>query len=174
MTHVIDIFNYFAKFATKNAVLKNFTRGNEPTYQALKASFDTHTPIMDFDDYVFGHDKEQLYKRIQDVRGEFLFVEYSQINNTPGVGVKHGVLLTVLVGRKVDTKTIDGIDIAIIMDTCLAKLNQVCAQIVTDKREQTNRLIVDSSKITPYDTVDLSGAIGWSIDVKYEIPALWD
>lgn len=174
MTIITDIFTYFSKFATQKAVLDNFFRGNESSYNALKAQFETHNSVMEFPSYIFGHDKDQLYKRINSVTGSFLFVEYSQINNTKGIATNHGVSLTVLAGRKVDTKTIDGIDIAIIMDGCLDQLKQICAHILNDKKERLTRIIVDQSNITPYDTVDLSGSVGWSIDMRLELAELWD
>lgn len=174
MSHIKNIFTYFAKFATKTAVLANFVKGKEPGYADFKTSFANHLGVMDFPEYIFGHDKENLLKRISSVKGEFLFVEYNQINNSPGVATRHAFLLTVMVGRKVDTSTIDGMDISLIMDNCLNRLSTLCGHLSSDRKERQTHITINQSRITPYDSVDLAGAVGWSIEMTYEVSGLWD
>lgn len=174
MSHIKNMFTYFSKFATKTAVLANFVKGKEPGYANFKSSFDNHVGVMDFPEFIFGHDKESLFKRISSVKGEFLFVEYNQITNAIGVATRHSFLLTVMVGRKVDSSTIDGMDMSLIMDTCLSRLSTLCGHLASERKEQQNHITINQSRVTPYDSVDLAGAVGWSIEMTYDVDGLWD
>lgn len=175
MNIITSMFTYFSKFVTAKAVQQNFVRSSGEAYELFKGIFDNHAPVLasPLPDFVFGHDKNYFDGRIKKVSGQFLFVEYGQVNNSGNTVNKHEMLIDVMVGRKVDDRVNDAVATAIYMEEALAKLNEIVAVVQNDKKEKVNRIIISPSGIIPIDTFDIPGVIGWSIEMKFEIAQLW-
>jgi hypothetical protein len=174
MNLITDLFTYFSKFATKEAVLRNFKKSSGASYDELKSQFDNHQNVLDFNTFIFGHDVKFLLEQIGSAKDYFLFIEYLQVKNTAGVANNHDLRVSVAVGRKIDGKTIDSITTAISMDNCLEQLKNIASEMTADKREQKTKLIIGNSSFEPFDTMDVPGAIGWSFECNQNIAAIWD
>jgi hypothetical protein len=82
------IFLYFAKFPKKAGVLEMFNRDESelyPDYVVLKAeieALETHSLVPGIEEFVFGVNEDSVKKRIQQLDGPYLFIDYGHIMTT--------------------------------------------------------------------------------------------
>ena len=82
---VKDLFKYFASFVPVQALERIFQTPAGAGYAALKSECltdESERRIEGITDYIFGINSDKIVKRISDVKGIYLFVEYSRITST--------------------------------------------------------------------------------------------
>ena len=85
MTIFQDIFLYFARFADRNGVLKNFTKNSgSDEYNWFKAAVDMlpESPIISgINDFILAASEESVKKRILTFKSTFLFVDFGEVSS---------------------------------------------------------------------------------------------
>lgn len=82
---VKDIFKYFAAFVPLPALRRCFQLSSGDDYKAFQREVlaaESDHRIDGITDFIFGIDAEMIQQRITDVKGPYLFVEYTHIAST--------------------------------------------------------------------------------------------
>jgi hypothetical protein len=177
MTSLIqDTFKYFAKFPAKGGVLQNFsknTSGFFTGYDIYKESIedlDPHSIISGIDGYVFGSDIASVMKRIEQINGIYLFVDYGNIYNSliePMKTEQGQLVIAVTVARKTQPDDLDSIEQVLLSDLTLDMLNQIKNIAMTDNKSSIFLKHMEfPMDITTWFAQDLFNSTGWTMTFK--------
>ena len=168
-----DTFEYFARFPLLAGVKKNFTKTDSATftgYAAFKAIIDglsPHSMLTDITDYIFGVDENIVRKRIQDVSGIFLFVDYGNVvtdRQAPLMIENNEFQIAITVARPIKADQIDPIEAVLSAEQTLTLITTIKDQMWTDSRSNyLLKQITFPAEITPWFARDLSDSSGWSM-----------
>ena len=84
MSILYDIFLYFARFLTSEALEAAFRLPSGEKHQQLLEKIQalpSDRQIAGIEDFVFSINRESVQKRLDNIKGTFLFVEYSTISS---------------------------------------------------------------------------------------------
>ena len=82
---VKDLFKYFASFVPVRSLERIFQTPNGGCYAGFMdecLSADSDRRLEGITDFIFGINSDKIVKRISDVRGIYLFVEYSRVTSS--------------------------------------------------------------------------------------------
>ena len=167
---LLDIFKYFTKFVGRNGILRNFSTGQGAEYVALKEfcqALPENGTIPIIDDYVFGVNEESVEKRIKNIKGIYLFVDYGNFQTSENeLHVKTDELhLAVTVAKPLNIQTVDLIGEVLLADTLLNIVRTIRTQMLNDRCCFVKRLTFPS-EITPWYARELQNSTGWTIIFK--------
>jgi hypothetical protein len=175
MTLIQDTFKYFAKFPLKAGVMKNFTKDSSllSGYDTLKAAVSALTPhslITNLDEYVFGSDLMTVTKRIEQINGIYLFVDFGNIYDSliePMKTEQAEFVISITIARKTTTGDQDSIDMILLSDITLSML---CALKDIAKSDANHSVFLKHLTfpvdISPWFASDLFNSTGWTMTFK--------
>jgi hypothetical protein len=171
---VTDVIKYFAKFPDREGVLKNFLRTSGDTdYNELKQYItDLPDPLMPLiKDFVVSSKEEEIAERIKNIDNYFLFLEYGPIIAASPNRVrirKIDFALSVHVCYHDNSKNVDWMQEAIIMDNCLGMAFDLAKQMIADDNEicPQTRFVESSLSFAPIEPSIFYQSIGWSLSFK--------
>ncbi|MDR1119545.1 MAG: hypothetical protein LBM08_01340 [Dysgonamonadaceae bacterium] len=168
---LIDIFRYFAKFIGRDGVLRNFTAGKGDAYTELKS----HCQVLpeagsfpDITDYVFGVNESSVEKRINNIKGIYLFIDYGNfLTSRNANNVKIDELhLAVTVAKPLNIETVDLAAEVLLADRLLNIIRTIRRRLIDDKDDNFVRRLTFPSEITPWYSRELNNSTGWTMLFK--------
>ena len=166
---ILEIFKYFARFVPVNSLEKIFQLPTGLDYSDFMAEVLTDVSdhrLEGLTDFVFGSDTDKLAKRITDIRGTYLCVEFASVNSTvdPKVDVKTDLIR---VGVTVATPHPDNYDLvatAIDQDKTLALLSAIRQHMRDDDDPQRGIYWMDyPATLSVWSSRELANSHGWTM-----------
>lgn len=163
-----SIITYFAKFADRQGVLKNFSfsspEGDYLNWRQEIESLTTDHIITGLNDFVFGGSEKMIAERIRTIEGYFLFLEFFKIGD-------HSLTLSVSVAHPQNTKNWDIVKETLIMDTCFDMLTTIKDQIEVDNLDlcENNKFQYESPDMDPLEPLNMYGSVGWMMKIQRNI-----
>lgn len=166
---ILTIFKYFARFVPVAALEKIFQLPTGQDYAALKQeilSDDSDHRLPGITDFVFGADADKIAKRITDIRGTYLCVEFDTVNSSIDrkVDVKTDLIH---VGVTVATPHPDNYDLvatAIDQDKTLALLTAIRQHMRDDDDPQRGIYWMDyPATLLVWSSKELANSHGWTM-----------
>jgi len=167
-----DAFEYFAKFPDHAGVMESFNITTsshfEEEYAAFKTTIenlDEHSIIPGIKDYIFGVDEDLVKKRIQDVSGFYLFVDYGSLTSERDqYKVKReSMLLAITVAIPRDLGSLDHVEAVLYADQALDYIRQIRNRMISDQRDSPFlQQLTFPNEITPFFARELQSSTGWT------------
>ena len=174
MNPLRDIFLYFAKFPKKGGVLELFNQDESefyPDYAPLKAeieALETHSLVPALKEFVFGVNEDSEKKRIKELDGPYLFIDYGHIMTTENqyqVQTDEMLIsLTVAIPHKIESQDI--VEQVLMADDALKMLLEIRSLMEADSKCPFVRHITFPTEITPFFARELSDSTGWTMVFK--------
>lgn len=164
-----DTFLYFAKYPAHLGVMKFFNKNSaDPAYVALKESCQV-LPVKDkfpeITDYIFGVNETSVKRKIESIKGIYLFVDYGNINSAEDIrNVKHDTFhMAVTVAQPTSSSSFDLAEELVISDKLLTIISSIRNEMRQDKEDPFVRRIIFPNDITPFFARELSNSYGWTL-----------
>lgn len=184
-TLIRDTFKYFAKFPLLAGVQSNFNKsdssyfpplegaGGGGSYATLKAeiaALTTHSLIPGITDYVFGVDETVVKKRIEQINGIYLFVDYGNISDMlsgePKVETGE-LIIAVTVARKTPLDGFDTIESLLLADKTLEYISTIKDTMKTDSKSVAYvKPMTFPAEISPWFARELFNSCGWTMTFR--------
>ena len=174
MNPLRDIFLYFVKFPKKAGVLEMFNRDESelyPDYSVHKAeieALETHSLIPGIEEFVFGVNEDSVKKRIQQLDGPYLFIDYGHIMTTENQQKVQTdemlISLTVAIPHKIESQ--DMVEQVLMADDALKMLLEIRSLMEADSICPFVKQITLPIEITPFFARELSDSTGWTMVFK--------
>lgn len=165
-----DLFVRLARFVPEPALKSIFLTPSGTAYAPLKTQVlqdSARTPITSLKDFIFGINAESAQKRISQVSGMYLFVDYgnisSSINQTADVKTDTlRVAITVAAPMPTDQ---DQVVEVLNQDACLSALSTIRKALRDDEDLQKSiKWMQHPSTIQPFSSKTLANSMGWSME----------
>lgn len=172
MRHILhDIFVYFSRYMTRETVNAVFTKAHGDTaYESLRdsAMAAAEGRFPEITDYVFGVQEDSVSRRISQVKGIYLFVDYGGITSSEDLRlVKSDELsLAVTVARPVSSSAMDMADELVLSDLLLRIITAIRDDMRSDDSDSFIRRLLFPNDITPFFARELSNSYGWTLMFK--------
>lgn len=171
MSLLKDIFTYFARYVTPDVADRFFTKSaGEQEYTMLRdeARAAACGTFPELTDYIFGVQEDSVARRIGQVKGIYLFVDYGNITSTEDIRkVKSDEFsLAVTVARPVSSKAMDMADELLVSDRLLQIIASIREDMRSDDSEPYIRRMLFPNDITPFFARELSNSYGWTLMFK--------
>jgi hypothetical protein len=171
MSLLKDTFVYFAKFPDRTGVLRSFNRETSTYtgYDAFKAEINAltvHSLIPGILDYIFGIDEATVLKKINEVKGRYMFIDYGAVTiSRDNVNRQyHEFQLAVTVAEPIDTESIDFAEEVLLGDEMLANIKVIRDRMLADQREiPWLKDLTFPNEITPVFMRELNNSVGWTM-----------
>lgn len=173
ITLLKETFLYFAKFPALAGVQRNFniSEGNSDfsgydTFLNEVSNLATHSLIPGIVEYVFGVDELLVKKRIEDITGVYLFVDYGNITTVKNdIGNRLSeFVVAVTVARPIKQDDMDFSESVLLGDLMLSYLATIKEQMETDSPLcKAVREITFPVEITPWFSRELFNSTGWTM-----------
>lgn len=166
---ILEIFKYFARFVPLAALENIFQLPTGEDYATLKQTVLSDTSdhrLPGITDFVFGADADKIAKRITDIRGTYLCVEFATIASSIDrqVDVKTDLIR---VGVTVATPHPDNYDLvatAIDQDKTLALLTAIRQHMRDDDDPQRGISWMDyPATLSVWSSKELANSHGWTM-----------
>lgn len=172
MRHILhDIFVYFARYMNRDVVSALFTKAHgDEAYDNLRdeALSAATGRFPDITDYVFGVQEDSVSRRISQVKGIYLFVDYGGITSSEDLRrVKSDELsLAVTVARPVSSAAMDMADELVLSDRLLRIIAAIRDDMRFDDSDSFICRMLFPNDITPFYARELSNSYGWTLMFK--------
>ena len=172
MRHILhDIFVYFARYMSQDVVSAVFTKAHgEEAYDSLRSEALSAATgrFPGITDYVFGVQEDSVSRRISQVKGIYLFVDYGGITSSEDLRhVKSDELsLAVTVARPVSSTAMDMADELVLSDRLLRIIAAIRDDMRSDDSDSFIRRLLFPNDITPFFARELSNSYGWTLRFK--------
>ncbi len=165
-----DIFHYFAKYPSQQAVNKFFNRKNASSldsYAQMKAKALTACKEIypEITDYIYGVNEDQVKKQISQVRGIYLFIDYGNITSrVDRLNVKEDVMqLAVTIAKPISSGTFDMAEEILITEQLLQIMTSIRDDMRNDRSDPFIKRLTFPYDITPFFARELSNSYGWTL-----------
>ncbi|MFH0757331.1 MAG: hypothetical protein V2B15_08600 [Bacteroidota bacterium] len=174
-----DTFEYFARFPLHAGVMEAFNLEASDLfteeYPAFKAKIENlaeKSLIPGIQDYIFGVDRELVIKRVQDLDGYYLFIDYGNMaSERDEYKVKKETLLiavTVAIPRNPDS--MNHIEAVLMADQALDYIRQIRARMLADQRDSPFiQHLTFPNEITPFFARELENSTGFTLLFSKEL-----
>lgn len=171
MSLLKDIFTYFARYVTPDVVDRFFTKSaGEQEYTKLRdearaAALGTFPELTD---YIFGVQEDSVSRRISQVKGVYLFVDYGNISSMEDArNVRSDEFsLAVTVARPMSSTALDMADELLVSDNLLRIIAAIREDMRSDDSNSFIRRMLFPNDITPFFARELSNSYGWTLMFK--------
>jgi len=172
---ILDVIKYFSKFPASAGVLKNFKRSGSSIegYSDLYNYVSSLTnPLMpEITELIVSSNEKEVMDRIRNIDNYFMFIEYGQLQGAFPDRVrirKVSFNLAVYICYHDNSRGIDSMEEAVIMDSCLQKLFTLASFMIADDNEicPHTRFAESVLNFSPVEPVAMYGAIGWGLTFK--------
>ncbi len=165
-----DIFLYFARYCTPQVVGAFFPSSGDQAYEALRAAAESIAGGLcpDIMDYIFGVNEDTVARRISEVQGIYLFVDYGNITSTEDLrNVKSDEFaLAVTVAMPTSSNMMDMAQELILSDKLLSILASIREDMRRDESDSFVSRLLFPNEITPFFARELSNSYGWTMMFK--------
>jgi hypothetical protein len=166
-----DIFVYFARYVTPDVVDRFFTKASgDEDYSRLRtrARAAAEGRFPELTDYIFGVQEESVTRRIGQVKGVYLFVDYGGITSSEDLrNVKSDDFsLAVTVARPMSSAALDMADELLVSDRLLRIIAAIRDDMRSDDSDSFIRRMLFPNDITPFYARELSNSYGWTLMFK--------
>lgn len=166
-----DIFVYFARYVTPDVVDRFFTKASgDDDYNQLRTMARTAATsrFPELTDYIFGVQEESVTRRIGQVKGVYLFVDYGGITSSEDLrNVKSDDFsLAVTVARPMSSTALDMADELLVSDRLLRVIAAIRDDMRSDDSDSFIRRMLFPNDITPFYARELSNSYGWTLMFK--------
>lgn len=164
-----DLFHYFSDFVPVDVLDRLFHASTGSDYDTLRsaaASRCSERRIPIIRDFIFGIEAESLQKRISQVTGTYLFVEYSTITSTVDeqVDVKTDAMhVAVTVAAPQNTDQDQAAEL-LNQDRCLEVLAAIRREMRDDIDGDAVRWMRFPTSIQPFVAKALANSMGWTME----------
>jgi len=164
-----ETFLYFAKYPLHDGAMKFFNKSTaDPSYVALKQScqdLPVKNKFPEISDYIFGINEQSIKKRIESIRGIYLFIDYGNINSVEDTkNVKYDNFhMAVTVAQPTSSTSFDLAEELILSDKLLSIISSIRDEMRYDKTDSFIKRIVFPNDITPFFARELSNSYGWTL-----------
>lgn len=163
-----DIFHYFCRYPSVDAVAKIFNKANgSEDYARMKAKAigackDRFPQITD---YIFGVNDERVKSQISMVQGIYLFIDYGNISTRENaLKVKEDAMqLAVTVAKPLSSRTYDQAEEILITEELLDIITQIRQELREDRSDPFVQRLSFPNDITPFFARELSNSYGWTL-----------
>jgi len=172
---ITDVIKYFAKFPDRAGVLKNFKRGGGTLdgYSELRSYISAlPAPLMpEITELVVSTNEKEVSDRIRNIDNYFMFLEYGQLQGDYPDRMrirKVSFNLAVYVCYHDNSRGIDSMEEALIMDSCLQKVFQLAKLMIADDNEILihTRFAESVLNFSPVEPSLMYGSIGWGMTFR--------
>lgn len=169
---LIDAFLYFAKFPALAAVQKSFNyapgRSTIAGYDDFKTAVDTlatHSLIPGIKNYIFGVDENRIQKRIKELAGFYLLVDYGQLQAPPDQNnvVTDSFYIAATVAIPFSDENMDDAEEILLTQQAYTYLMSIKEQMRLDDRESLTRHLRLAADADPFHAPKLNNSIGWTL-----------
>ncbi len=165
-----DIFIYFARYVTPDVVDRFFTKVSGDDYNQLRTMARTAATgrFPELTDYIFGVQEESVTRRIGQVKGVYLFVDYGGITSSEDLrNVRSDDFsLAVTVARPMSSAALDMADELLVSDRLLRIIAAIRDDMRSDDSDSFIRRMLFPNDITPFYARELSNSYGWTLMFK--------
>ena len=161
-----DIFVYFARYVTSDVVDRFFTKASgDEDYSRLRtrARAAAEGRFPELTDYIFGVQEESVTRRIGQVKGVYLFVDYGGITSSEDL---RNVKSDVTVARPMSSTALDMADELLVSDRLLRVIAAIRDDMRSDDSDSFIRRMLFPNDITPFYARELSNSYGWTLMFK--------
>lgn len=166
---ILDILKTAARFPNREGVLKCFNLGdsNNTEYKDLRKDIEELPPslIPEIEDFVFGVDEEEVKRKINNISGTFLFVDFGDIISTYDNkgAIVDTFQISMTIARKVQRSSCDMIAEAIVFDRMLQLVADLKRTLISEKKKTPWLAQIEQDcTCSPFVAREL-GCIGWSL-----------
>jgi len=173
-----DTFEYFAKFPDHSGVMKSFNLTESSHFEEEYAAFkdriqnlEEHSILPGIQDYVFGVDEDLAKKRIQDITGFYLFVDYGNLSSERDEfrTKQETFLIATTVAIPIKPESIDHIEAVIYADKALDFIRQIKDRMLSDSRDNPYlQHLTFPNEITPFFARELQNSTGFTMLFSWE------
>lgn len=166
-----DIFVYFARYVTPDVVERFFTKtSGDEDYARLRSSAMSAAQgrFPQLTDYIFGVQEDSVSRRISQVKGVYLFVDYGNISSMEDArNVRSDEFsLAVTVARPMSSTALDMADELLVSDRLLRVITAIREDMRSDDSDSFIRRMLFPNDITPFFARELSNSYGWTLMFK--------
>lgn len=166
-----DIFLFFARYPKIEGVLSNFTiKTGSLEYTKFQQEVEgltKHSIYPEIKDYVFGIDEKEIAKKIQLIRGLYLFVDYGVIStNLDNMNVKHDEMDFAITIAQPNKENVNPILQLLEIDNMLSIMSKIRDDIRRCKDNPFVKMLSFPNDIIPFDSPGLSKSYGWTMVFK--------
>lgn len=165
-----DLFVRLARFVPEGALSNIFLAPTGSSYRTFMEQVlhdPERSPIHTIQDFIFGINAESAQKRISQVRGIYLFVDYGNISSSidTAVDVKtDAVRVAITVATPMPTDQ-DQVSELLSQDACLDAISQIREGLRDDEDlEKGIKWMRHPSTIQPFTAKALANSIGWTME----------
>lgn len=171
MSLLKDIFTYFARYVTPDVADRFFTKSaGEQEYTMLRdeARAAARGTFPELTDYIFGVQEDSVSRRISQVKGVYLFVDYGNISSMEDArNVRSDEFsLAVTVARPMSSTALDMADELLVSDRLLRIIAAIRDDMRFDDSDSFIRRMMFPNEITPFYARELSNSYGWTLMFK--------
>ena len=142
-----------------------------PDYSVLKAeieSLESHSLVPEIEEFVFGVNEDSVNKRIKELDGPYLFINYGHImtiENQHKVQTDEMIIsLTAVIPHKIESQ--DMVEQVLMADDALKMLLEIRSLMEVDSICPFVKQITFPTEITPFCARELSDSTGWTMAFK--------
>lgn len=171
MSLLKDIFTYFARYVTPDVADRFFTKSaGEQEYTMLRdeARAAARGTFPELTDYIFGVQEDSVSRRISQIKGVYLFVDYGNISSMEDArNVRSDEFsLAVTVARPMSSTALDMADELLVSDRLLRVIAAIRDDMRSDDSDSFIRRMMFPNEITPFFARELSNSYGWTLMFK--------
>ena len=168
-----NTLEYFAKFPDHAGVMKLFNVTTSTHFEEEYAAFkDTiqnlseHSILPGIEDYVFGVDEDLAKRRISELTGFYLFVDYGSLSSEKDeYQVKRdSLMIAITVAIPIKPESIDNVEAVLYADQALDYLRQIHDKMLEDSRNSPFlQQLTFPNEITPFFARELQHSTGFTM-----------
>ncbi len=169
MTIFQDIFLYFARFADRSGVFKNFTKNTgSDEYNRFKAAVDQlpETPIVPgINDFILAASEESVKKRILTFKSTYLFVDYGEVaSQQTSLKVQEDYFrLALTVAHPLSANTLNMAEEIVLNDRLFNLIRSIRKYMKNDRQDPFIKRLTFPQEIQPFYAPALSNSFGWTM-----------
>ena len=171
MSLLKDAFIYCARFPLHAGVMKTFNRTDSAftTYTAFKAEVNAlavKSLIPTIEDYICGIDEETVRRKISEVTGKYLFLDYGAlfVENDQVNRRTTNFQLAITIAKPIDPENADLAEEVLLADELLADMQTVRDRMLADQRDVPwLKHLTFPHEITPVFIRELKNSVGWTM-----------
>lgn len=163
-----DIFLYFARFADRTGVLRNFTKstGSEE-YNLFKAAVEQlPDPIITgINDFILAASEDSVKKRILTYKSTYLFVDYGEVSSRQSsLKVQEDQFqLALTVAQPLSANTMNMAEEIILNDRLFTLICAIREYMKADRQDPFVKRLTFPQEIQPFWAPALSNSFGWTM-----------
>jgi len=169
MTTFQDIFLYFARFADRAGVLKNFTKtSGSDEYNRFRAAVEQlpASPIVSgISDFILAASEESVKKRILTFKSTYLFADYGEVSSRQSsLKIQEDYFqLALTVAHPLSANTLNMAEEIVLNDRLFTLICAIREYMKNDRQNPFIKRLTFPQEIQPFYAPALSNSFGWTM-----------